>query len=40
MREETLLSLKLAGVNATAACFDSDGMLEMEHLVVKKVLDG
>ena len=27
-------------MNAAAACFDADGMLEVKHLVVEEVLDG
>ena len=38
--EEALFGLELAGVNATAAGFDADGMLEVEHLVVEEILDG
>jgi hypothetical protein len=40
MREETLLGLELAGVNAAASGFDAHGMLEVQHLVVEKILDG
>ena len=39
-REETLFSLELAGVNAAAAGFDADGVLEVKHLVVDEVFDG
>jgi hypothetical protein len=39
-REETLLCLELAGVDTAAAGFDADGVLEVQHLVVEKVLDG
>ena len=38
--EEALFGLELAGVDAAAAGFDADGMLEVEHLVVEQVLDG
>jgi hypothetical protein len=38
-REETLFGLELAGVDAAATGFHSDGMLEVEHLVVEEVLD-
>ena len=38
--EETLFGLELAGVDAAAAGFDADGMLEVKHLVVEEVLDG
>jgi hypothetical protein len=38
--EESLFGLELAGVDAAAAGFDADGMLEVEHLVVEEVLDG
>jgi hypothetical protein len=38
-REEALFGLKLAGVDAAAAGFDADGMLEVEHLVVEEVFD-
>jgi hypothetical protein len=38
--EETLFGLELAGVDAAAAGFDADGVLEMEHLVVEEVFDG
>jgi hypothetical protein len=38
--EEALFGLELAGVDAAAAGFDSDGVLEVEHLVVEEVLDG
>ncbi|MBB5338764.1 hypothetical protein [Tunturiibacter gelidoferens] len=38
--EEALFGLELAGVDAAAAGFDADGMLEVEHLVVEEVLDG
>jgi hypothetical protein len=38
--EETFFGLELAGVNAAATGFDADGVLEVEHLVVEKVLDG
>src|ERR1700678_19775 len=37
--EEALFGLELAGVDAAPAGFDADGMLEVEHLVVEKVLD-
>jgi hypothetical protein len=37
--EETLFGLELAGVNAAAAGFDADGVLEVEHLVVEEILD-
>ena len=40
LREETLFGLKLARVDAAAAGFDADGVLEVEHLVVEEVLDG
>jgi hypothetical protein len=39
VREEALFGLELAGVNAAAASFDADGMLEVEHLVVEEVFD-
>ncbi len=38
--KETLFGLELAGVDAAAAGFDADGMLEVEHLVVEQILDG
>ena len=38
--EEALFGLELAGVDAAAAGFDADGVLEMEHLVVEEVFDG
>jgi hypothetical protein len=38
--EEAFFGLELAGVDAAAAGFDADGMLEVEHLVVEEVLDG
>ncbi len=38
--EEALFSLEFAGVDTAAACFDADGMFEVEHLVVEKVFDG
>ena len=38
--EETLFGLELAGVDAAAAGFDADGMLEVKHLVVEEVFDG
>ncbi len=38
--EEALFGLELAGVDAAAAGFDADGMLEVEHLVVEEVFDG
>jgi hypothetical protein len=38
--EEALFGLELGGVDAAAAGFDADGMLEVEHLVVQEVLDG
>jgi hypothetical protein len=38
--EETLFGLELAGVDAAAAGFDADGVLEVKHLVVEEVLDG
>jgi hypothetical protein len=38
--EEALFGLELAGVDAAAAGSDADGVLEVEHLVVEKVLDG
>ena len=38
--EEALFGLELAGVDAAAAGFDADGMLEVEHLVVEEILDG
>jgi hypothetical protein len=37
--EEALLGLELAGVDTAAAGFDADRMLEVEHLVVEKILD-
>ena len=37
--EETRFGLELAGVNAAAAGFDADGVLEVEHLVVEEILD-
>jgi hypothetical protein len=38
--EQALVGLKLAGVDAAAACFDADGMFEVEHLVIEKIFDG
>jgi hypothetical protein len=38
--EETLFGLELARVDAAAAGFDADGVLEVEHLVVEEVLNG
>jgi hypothetical protein len=38
--KETLFGLELARVDAAAAGFDADGVLEVEHLVVEQVLDG
>jgi hypothetical protein len=38
--EEALFGLELAGVDAAAAGFDADRVLEVEHLVVEKVFDG
>jgi len=38
--EEALFGLELAGVDAAAAGFDADGVLEVEHLVVEEVFDG
>jgi hypothetical protein len=38
--EEAFFGLELTGVNAAAAGFDADGVLEVEHLVVEEVLDG
>ena len=38
--EEALFGLELAGVDAAAAGFDADWVLEVEHLVVEEVLDG
>ncbi len=38
--EEAFFGLELAGVDAAAAGFDADGVLEVEHLVVKEVFDG
>lgn len=38
--EEALLGLELAGVDAAAAGFDADGVLEVEHFVVEEVLNG
>jgi hypothetical protein len=38
--EETLFGLKFAGVDAATSSFDADGVLEVKHLVVEKVLDG
>ena len=32
--------MELAGVDAAATCFDANGVLEVEHLVVEEVLDG
>ena len=40
MGEEALLCLKLAGVDAAAACFDAHGMLQVKHLVIEEVFDG
>jgi hypothetical protein len=40
LREEPFVSLKLAGVDAAAAAFYADGMLEVEHLVVEQIFDG
>jgi hypothetical protein len=40
MREETLLGLEFAGVNAAASGLHADGMLEVQHLVVEQILDG
>ena len=39
VREETLLGLKLAGVNTAASGLYADGMLEVQHLVVEQILD-
>ncbi|WP_433973178.1 hypothetical protein [Tunturiibacter lichenicola] len=39
-REEALFGLELAGVDAAAASFDADRVLEVEHLVVEEILDG
>ena len=39
-REEALFGLELAGVDAAAASFDADGVLEVEHLVIQEILDG
>jgi hypothetical protein len=38
--EKALLRLKFAGVDAAAAGFDADGVLEVKHLVVEEVFDG
>jgi hypothetical protein len=38
--EEALFGLELAGVDAAAAGFDADGMLEVEHLVIEQIFDG
>jgi hypothetical protein len=38
--EETFLGLELAGVYTAATGFDADGVLEVQHLVVEKILDG
>ena len=38
--EEAFFGLELAGVDAAAAGFDADGVLEVQHLVVEEVLDG
>jgi hypothetical protein len=38
--EEALFGLELAAVDAAAAGFDADGVLEVKHLVVEQVLDG
>ena len=40
MGEEAFFGLELAGVDAAAASFDADGVLEVEHLVVEEVFDG
>lgn len=40
LREEAFFGLELAGVDAAAAGFDADGVLEVEHLVVEEVFDG
>ena len=39
VREETLLGLKFAGVNAAASGLHADGMLEVQHLVVEQILN-
>ena len=39
LREEALFGLELARVDAAAARFDADGVLEVEHLMVQQVLD-
>jgi hypothetical protein len=38
--EEAFFGLELAGVDAAATGFDADGVLEVKHLVVEKILDG
>jgi hypothetical protein len=38
--EEALFGLKFSGVDAAAASFDADRVLEVEHLVVEEILDG
>src|SRR6201999_2130279 len=38
--EETLFGLELARVNAAAAGFDADGMLEVKDLGIEEGLDG
>ncbi|WP_188757731.1 hypothetical protein [Edaphobacter acidisoli] len=40
LREETFFSLKFAGVHTTAAGFDANRMLEVEHLVIEQIFDG
>ena len=37
--EEAFFRLELAGVDATSAGFDADGMLKVEHLVVEEIFD-
>lgn len=39
-REQLLLGVELGGVDAAAAAAQSDGMLQVQHLVVDDVLDG
>ena len=38
--KEAFFGLELAGVDAAAASFDADGVLEVEHLVVEEIFDG
>lgn len=40
LREEALLCLKFAGVDAASPGLDADRMLEVKHLVIQQVFDG